>query len=91
MSLHKEISFEDEICEHLAASGWLFADGDATQYDRERGLFPADLLAWVESSQPKGWAALTTRSRGRRTSSPTSTTPRTRRCSTRSSSSPTAT
>ncbi len=59
MSLHKEVSFEDEICAHLAAEGWLFSDGDGAQYDRERGLFPADLLAWVESSQPKGWAALT--------------------------------
>lgn len=30
MALHNEIAFEDEICEHLAANGWLFADGDAT-------------------------------------------------------------
>jgi hypothetical protein len=29
MSLHKEISFETEICEHLAANGWLYAEGDA--------------------------------------------------------------
>ena len=26
MSLHKEIHFEDEICEHLSAHGWLYAD-----------------------------------------------------------------
>ncbi len=26
MSLHKEINFEDEICEHLAAHGWLYAE-----------------------------------------------------------------
>ena len=24
MSLHKEISFEDEICGHLAANGWFY-------------------------------------------------------------------
>ena len=28
MSMHKEISFETEICQHLAANGWLYADGD---------------------------------------------------------------
>ena len=26
MSLHKEISFETEICQHLAANGWLYAE-----------------------------------------------------------------
>jgi type I restriction enzyme R subunit len=58
MSLHKEISFEDEICEHLAAHGWLYAAGDASQYDRPRALFPPDVLAWVQATQPKAWEAL---------------------------------
>lgn len=35
-TLHKEIHFETEICEHLAAQGWLYADGDAAGYDRAR-------------------------------------------------------
>lgn len=26
MSLHKEISFETEICQHLADHGWLYAE-----------------------------------------------------------------
>ena len=30
MSLHKEISFEDEICDHLAAHGWLYEAGSAS-------------------------------------------------------------
>ncbi|MCK9991145.1 MAG: hypothetical protein RugAbin2_02159 [Rugosibacter sp.] len=47
MSLHKEISFESEICEHLASHGWLYAEGDAAGYDRARALFPADALAWA--------------------------------------------
>ena len=47
MSLHKEISFESEICEHLGGNGWLHADGDAAGYDRARALFPADVVAWV--------------------------------------------
>jgi type I restriction enzyme R subunit len=34
MSLHKEISFELEICQHLASHGWLYAEGDAASYDR---------------------------------------------------------
>jgi type I restriction enzyme R subunit len=59
MSLHKEISFETEICEHLAAHGWLYAEGDAANYDRARALFPADVLAWVKATQPKSWETLT--------------------------------
>ena len=58
MSIHKEISFEDEICAHLSANGWLYAEGDAAGYDRARALFPADVLAWVQSTQPKAWEAL---------------------------------
>ncbi|QQL43713.1 type I restriction endonuclease subunit R [Sulfuriroseicoccus oceanibius] len=56
--IHKEISFEDEICAHLSKHGWLYAKGDAQHYDRERALFPADLVAWVKESQPKAWEAL---------------------------------
>ena len=58
MSLHKEISFELEICQHLARNGWLYADGDAAGYDRARALFPADVLAWVQATQPKAWETL---------------------------------
>ena len=59
MSLHKEINFETEICEHLAGHDWLYADGDAACYDRARALFPADVLAWVQATQPKAWETLT--------------------------------
>jgi type I restriction enzyme R subunit len=58
MSLHKEISFENEICDTLAANGWLYAEGDAQQYDRARALFPADVMAWVQETQPRAWEAL---------------------------------
>jgi len=58
MSLHKEISFEHEICQHLAANGWLYAEGDAAGYDRARALFPADVLAWVQATQPQAWETL---------------------------------
>lgn len=56
MATHKEIGFEDVICDHLAAQGWLYAPGDAAQYDRARAIFPADLVAWFQDTQPKAWA-----------------------------------
>jgi type I restriction enzyme, R subunit len=58
MSLHKEISFEDEICEQLATHGWFYDEGDAANYDRSRALFPPDLAAWVQATQPKAWESL---------------------------------
>ena len=59
MSLHKEISFESEICDHLGSNGWLYVEGDAAHYDRSRALFPADLVAWVQDAQPEAWESLT--------------------------------
>lgn len=59
MSIHKEISFETEICQHLAAHGWLYAEGDAMNYERARAPFPADVLAWVQATQSKAWETLT--------------------------------
>ena len=58
MNLHREHHFEREICEHLAANGWLHAEGDAALYDREHALFLPDLLAWIEQTQPTSWQAL---------------------------------
>lgn len=58
MNLHQEHHFERAICEHLAAHGWLYAEGDATQYDRASALYLPDLLAWIEATQPESWQAL---------------------------------
>ena len=58
MSLHHEINFEEDICVHLARHGWLYQKGAAAAYDRQRALFPADVLAWVQETQPKAWEAL---------------------------------
>ncbi len=58
MTLHKEINFESEICDHLGAHGWLCAADDASSYDRARVLFPADVVAWVQASQPNAWDTL---------------------------------
>ena len=58
MNLHQEHHFEREICAHLAANGWLYAEGDAAKFDRASGLFLPDLLAWVEATQPESWQRL---------------------------------
>jgi len=49
---HHESSFETEICEYLAAHGWLYSPTDAG-YDRELALFPADVFGWLEDTQPE--------------------------------------
>ena len=59
MSLDRELAFETEVCESLAAQGWLYVEGDAQRYARARALFPADVLDFVQTTQPKEWAALT--------------------------------
>lgn len=59
MSLHQEIHFESAICEHLGRHGWLYEEGDAAHYHRQSGLFLPDLLAWIETTQPDAWQALT--------------------------------
>ncbi len=58
MSLHTEIHFENEICEHLAAHGWLYAPKDAADYDRQLALFPTDMLGWVQETDPDAWQTL---------------------------------
>lgn len=58
MSVHKEVSFEDEICAHLAAHDWLYEDDDAARYDRSHALYPPDLNSWIKETQPKAWKEL---------------------------------
>ncbi len=58
MQHHREIHLEDEICQALAAQGWLYDAHDATGYDRALALYPADLVAWVQQSQPMIWETL---------------------------------
>ncbi|WP_248582058.1 hypothetical protein [Nocardioides sp. InS609-2] len=51
MADYHEATFELELCEHLAAHGWLYSENDA-EYDRERALFPEDVFGWLEDTQP---------------------------------------
>jgi type I restriction enzyme, R subunit len=49
---HNEIEFERELAEYLAAHGWLYSLND-DGYDRERALFPEDILGWLADTQPE--------------------------------------
>ena len=49
MAQHNEIEFERELCEHLAANGWLYSPDDKG-YDRQRALFSDDVFAWLEAA-----------------------------------------
>ena len=58
-SLHQEHYFEAEICQQLGANDWLYAEGDAAQYDRANAFYLPDLMAWIEETQPDTWERLT--------------------------------
>lgn len=47
---HKEIEFERELAEHLAANGWLYSENDDL-YDVDRALVPEDVFAWLQETQ----------------------------------------
>lgn len=51
-TVHNEINFEAELCEHLASHGWEYSQTDEG-YDKQLALFPADIRAWLEVTQPE--------------------------------------
>lgn len=53
---HHEKHFEDYIVAQLRKRGWQV--GDTKHYDTERALYPDDLVAWLEATQPDKWAKL---------------------------------
>lgn len=55
-SKHQEIHFESDIVAHLTGHGWL--EGDPAKYDRELALYPEDVFAWIQETQPKTWEKL---------------------------------
>lgn len=50
MAQYNEIEFEKELCEYLAAHGWHYSVNDKG-YDKERTLFPEDVIGWLEDTQ----------------------------------------
>jgi type I restriction enzyme R subunit len=56
MAAHHEIKFEEYVTEQLVQRGWL--EGSPERYDKQRALYPEDVLDWVRASQPEIWAEL---------------------------------
>ena len=62
-AIHTEEQFEDEVCEVLKASGWLYEGPLPYQksftydqgYDARTALYPEDAIAWVKETQPDSW------------------------------------
>ncbi|HRP67639.1 MAG TPA: DEAD/DEAH box helicase family protein, partial [Thauera sp.] len=57
-ALHTEVALEDEICDDLAAAGWLYDAADAARYDRALALFPDDVVGWIQDTQREVWASI---------------------------------
>lgn len=53
---HREKYFEDYIVQQLANRGWQV--GATIGYDQNYALYPDDLVAWVQATQPKRWEKL---------------------------------
>ncbi|MBM6404622.1 type I restriction endonuclease subunit R [Phycicoccus sp. CSK15P-2] len=62
MSITHESAFEAGIESDLLSDGW--AKVDPSGYDRAAGLFPDEVVAFVQASQPKAWEQLVTRHGG---------------------------
>lgn len=54
---HTEHAFETAIEHHLTTTGG-YKKGDSEAFDQERGLFPADVVAFVKNTQPTEWEYL---------------------------------
>ena len=48
-----ELQFQNEIIDRLIANGYLL--GDPKHYDRQKALYPEDVITFVKASQPKAW------------------------------------
>lgn len=60
METHREIAFETEICSEMAKRGWIYEPARTpldNGYDCKLALFPEDVFAWLETTQPKAWEA----------------------------------
>ena len=36
----------------------MYAEKDPVEYDRKLALFPADVITWVQETQPDAWETL---------------------------------
>ena len=56
MKANVESTFEASIVELLTSHGWV--QGDPAEYSRQLGLAPAEVVRFVEATQPEAWAKL---------------------------------
>jgi type I restriction enzyme R subunit len=52
--VHQEKAFQAEIAQYLEQHGWLHSP-DSSGYDKQRALFPEDVLAWLAETQPENF------------------------------------
>ncbi|SHH95869.1 type I restriction endonuclease subunit R [Ferrimonas marina] len=52
-----ELTFQNHIIAALESQGWQV--GNTANYDKERALYPEDLLAYVQETQPDTWERYT--------------------------------
>ena len=62
MAITGESAFEANIEGHLLGHGWQRLE--PTAYERTAGIFPDEIIAFVQASQPKAWQQLVTRHGG---------------------------
>lgn len=55
--MHKEINFEKAIERALITDGG-YQSGNLADYDQTLALFPGDILAFIQQTQPKFWQRL---------------------------------
>ncbi|WP_312919579.1 type I restriction endonuclease, partial [Kocuria sp.] len=54
---HQEKPFQREIAEYLEGHGWSHSR-NSQGYDKERALFPEDVLGWLQDTQPEQYARI---------------------------------
>ena len=52
-SKSKELVFQNDILEQMQSHGWLL--GESKSYNKELALYPEDLIAFVQTTQPEQW------------------------------------
>ena len=60
MAVEHERQLEDELCAHLGEHGWVYEPG-VQGYDKQRALWPDDVFAWLEATQPETCLLYTSR------------------------------
>src|SRR5690349_2188398 len=55
-ALHREKEFQNYIIKKLVEQNWQV--GESQNYDREYALYPQDVQAWLQITQPQKWERL---------------------------------